>query len=86
MYSSTYRSDLIPLLDDLPAPDARPGPWVSIRHDIVEQAWLASARWRGSPPTPTSPRQRRIVTALLAISLLLAVGSLLAGFAVGLAG
>ncbi len=88
VYAARHRSDLPPLLADLPIPDpaSPPGGWPAVWRVIVDQAWLSSARERGAAPARPDARQRRAVTVVLAAAALWVIVCLLAGFAAGLLG
>ena len=84
-YRSSYRSDLIPLLADLPAePRGLRAGWIQVWQTIVRQAWVSVARVRGSQPTDPSRGQQRAMTVTLVAGVLWVLLCLLVGFSVGL--
>jgi hypothetical protein len=87
-YRSSYRSDLLPLLADLPAaePQGLRAGWAQAWQAILKQAWVTLARARGKPPTDPSRRQQRAMIVVLVASLLWVFLCLLVGFSVGLVG
>jgi hypothetical protein len=86
-YRSSYRSDLLPLLADLPAePRGLRAGWAQAWQTIVRQAWVSLARVRGTPPTNPSRGQQRATTVVLVAGGLWVLLCLLVGFSVGLLG
>ena len=88
VYAARNRSDLPPLLEDLPvsvaeSPDSG---WPAAWRVIVDQTWSSSARVRGVAPAPPDGRQRRAATIVLTAAALWVILCLLAGFAAGLLG
>jgi hypothetical protein len=88
VYAARHRSELPPLLADLPMPRTAPpvGGWSPVWRATVDQAWLSSARVRGATPERPDVAQRRAVTVVLAAAALWVIVCLLAGFAAGLVG
>jgi Domain of unknown function (DUF1707) len=88
VYAARFRSELSPLLADLPVPETAPEPggWATLWQTIVDQVWLSSASARGADPARPDPRQRRAVTAVLIAAALWAILCLLGGFTAGLLG
>ena len=87
-YGSSYRSDLLPLLADLPAAEPRGlrAGWAQVWQTIVRQAWVSLARVRGTRPTDPSRGQQQTMTVVLVASMLWVLLCLLVGFSVGLLG
>jgi hypothetical protein len=87
-YGSSYRSDLLPLLADLPAAEPRGlrAGWAQVWQTIVRQAWVSLARVRGTRPTDPSRGQQQTMTVVLVASTLWVLLCLLVGFSVGLLG
>ncbi len=85
-YGSSYRSDLLPLLADLPPAEPRGlrAGWAQVWQTIVRQVWVSLARVRGTQPTDPSRGQQRAVTVVLVASMLWVLLCLLVGFSVGL--
>jgi uncharacterized protein DUF1707 len=85
-YGSSYRSDLVALLADLPAAEPRGlrAGWAQVWQAIVRQAWVSLARVRGTQPTDPSRGQQRAVTVVLVAGVLWVLLCLLVGFSVGL--
>ena len=88
VYAARHRSDLPPLLADLPVPDtdSRVGGWPGVWRVVVDQAWSSSAPARGAAPSRPDAAQRRAVSVVLTAAALWAILCLLAGFAAGLLG
>lgn len=87
-YAARYRSELDPLLADLPAPQplgVRAG-WAELWRALVVQTWASSARARGVAPTQPSKRERRATTIVIIAAALWMVLCLLVGLAFGLVG
>ena len=87
-YGSSYRSDLLPLLADLPAAEPRGlrAGWAQVWQKVVRQAWVSLARVRGTRPTDPSRGQQQTMTVVLVASTLWVLLCLLVGFSVGLLG
>ncbi len=87
-YGSSHRSDLLPLLADLPAAEPRGlrAGWAQVWQTIVRQAWVSLARVRGTQPTDPSRGQQQAVTVVLVAGVLWVLLCLLVGFSVGLFG
>ena len=87
-YASRYRSELEPLLADLPSPEPSgvPAGWAHVGRAFVAQTWVSSARARGVVPTQPSAGERRATIAVLIAAALWIVLCLLVGLAVGLVG
>lgn len=87
-YGSSYRSELVALLADLPAAEPRGlrAGWAQVWQTIVRQAWVSQARVRGTQPTDPSRGQQRAVTVVLVAGVLWVLLCLLVGFSVGLFG
>ena len=85
-YAARYRSELPPLLADLPVPEPpglRAG-WAHVWQAIVRQAWISSARVRGMAATEPSKGQRRATSVVLITAVLWMILCLLVGLIVGL--
>lgn len=87
-YGSSYRSELVALLADLPATEPRGlrAGWAQVWQTIVRQAWVSVARVRGTQLTDPSRGQQRAMTIVLVAGVLWVLLCLLVGFSVGLFG
>ena len=87
-YRSSYRSDLVALLADLPAAEPRGlrAGWVQVWQTIVRQAWVSLARVRGTQLTDPSRGQQQAMTVVLVAGVLWVLLCLLVGFSIGLFG
>jgi Domain of unknown function (DUF1707) len=88
-YAARYRSELNPLLADLPAPEplgVRAG-WAQLWRALVAQTWVSSARARGAAASAQpNRRERHVATIVIIAAALWMVLCLLVGLTVGLVG
>ncbi|MBV9921696.1 MAG: DUF1707 domain-containing protein [Pseudonocardia sp.] len=87
-YACRFRSELVDLLVDLPAPEPsglRAG-WAQVWNAIVRQTWISSARARGTAPADPSAGQQRATSIVLISAVFWIILCLLVGLVVGALG
>lgn len=85
-YAARYRSELDPLLADLPAaePLGLGAGWDQLWRALVVQIWVTSARLRGVANAQPGKREQRVTAIVILAAALWVLLCLLVGLAVGL--